>query len=334
MDEASNGWKLQRIAHRSWKFDDTIYTGRGIPSATALRPLIKPRALPLGSFQRLPLEILWKVLAFLTYADIEAFRKANSSARNHVVLWPMYRTLLLNIPSLLRVLSLTNLNHSFTLSEIYSVLTDPSCYFCHRFGAYCFLPGLLRCCQYCVEYDYDLMPISRNLARREFLILDESALAALPQMKTIPGQYRTSPLGWFPAEDANPVISSRTLARRIGQARPTPEDLVVEQAVKNHQRYTAVVPLPYLEPKARSLEVGVYCRGCKWLADRHHSLIEVIGRPISSEEIGKDFSEKEFKLLKSLDVCPCVILAERLYRSEELLEHMKSCDEAQRMLRL
>ena len=146
----------------------------------------------LGNVQ-LPMEILLMILSAIPYDALLAFMAVNSTALSIVMAIREFRILNKYGRNVLRMLSKVHLQNCFSIVDVCEVFTSPSCSYCTSFGAYVFLPGLVRCCQSCAESDWRLIPVSKNLAQHNFsnagFNLTPQMVANLPVMKTIPGTY-------------------------------------------------------------------------------------------------------------------------------------------------
>ena len=173
--------------------DETVLSAP--PNHTSI--LHQPReAVPSLGNVILPLEILHMVLLSMPYPALRAFMAVNSAAFNIVMAMPEFRILSKHGRNVVRMLERVRLHNSFSTANVYEVFTSPSCTYCGSFGAYVFLPGLLRCCQNCAENDYRLLPISKSLAKKKIndggFNLTPQMLDNLPMMTTQPGTYASS----------------------------------------------------------------------------------------------------------------------------------------------
>ncbi|KAL8788057.1 MAG: hypothetical protein Q9195_007471 [Heterodermia aff. obscurata] len=145
---------------------------------------------------KLPIEILRMVLLAMPYEGLVAFMAVNSAAFNLVTAIAEFRILNKYGGNVLRMLSKVHLHNCFSTADVYEVFTSPSCSYCPSFGAYVFLPGLVRCCQNCAERDYRLIPIIKGNAQKKVdhagFNLTSQMVANLPVMMTIPGNYAAS----------------------------------------------------------------------------------------------------------------------------------------------
>ena len=170
--------------------DEIVPSKIGNPNYNIHQP--REAVASLGNFN-LPLEILLMVLLAMPFETLLAFMAVNSAAFNMVMTIPEFRILNSYGRDVILMLSRVHLESCFSIADVYEVFTSPSCSYCVSFGAYVFLPGLVRCCQNCAESDYRLIPISKSLARKQIddggFNLTLQMLANLPVMATLPGTY-------------------------------------------------------------------------------------------------------------------------------------------------
>ena len=188
---------IPHLTYTNLSFKSDIISSPSKPSFNSLcvsllnRP--KPRNEPssLGNI-KLPNELLNMVLLALSFKTLMAFMTTNSSARHTVLAMPAFHNLVQHGYKILRTL-LRIRPLEFPIGRIHDVLTNPSCVYCANFGGYVFLPGLLRCCQWCAEKDKRMIPITKNTvqntARYSDYKLKARSIADLPVMESLPGRY-------------------------------------------------------------------------------------------------------------------------------------------------
>ncbi|CAF9935600.1 MAG: hypothetical protein HETSPECPRED_009841 [Heterodermia speciosa] len=187
---------------------------------------------------KLPIEIIRMVLLAMPYKDLVAFMAVNSAAFNVVVAMTEFCILNKYGGNVLRMLSKVHLQSCFSIADVYETFTSPSCSYCVSFGAYVFLPGLVRCCQNCAERDYRLIPISKNSAQKKIhdagFNLTSQMVDNLPVMTTIPGYYAAS--------SSEPAGKSRYKKQVHLLSRPLAEAAMIKRILQD-------------DPKARLPEI-------------------------------------------------------------------------------
>ena len=156
-----------------------------IQSSTLKRLMPTKKRPSLGSIT-LPNELLLMVLLALPYESLMAFMIVNSTATGLVSAISQLRLVRTLAGNILYLLWKAQLHDYFSISAVYTLLTTPSCSYCNSFGAYVYLLGLVRCCDFCSRVDSRLVPITKNMAQKKHrnfgFNLTGRTLATLPVM--------------------------------------------------------------------------------------------------------------------------------------------------------
>ena len=113
----------------------------------------------------------------------------------------VYENITLYAQDILATLSENGLGGCFSIMDLHEVLTNPYCAYCPRphpsFGAYVFLPGLVRVCEHCAIKDPRCVgldeerakkPKRKNYEDREYGLSEES-IKQLPKMTVEIGSW-------------------------------------------------------------------------------------------------------------------------------------------------
>lgn len=283
--------------------------------------------------ENLPLEVLCSIFSYLPLPDLRKFRATNSRACVLVSSDTHFQSVVTNAPDLIAALYGVDLASQFSLGRIFDVLTQSRCEVCDRFAAYVFLPGLQRCCQRCVVYEDDFVPVALDLAVKycEFEIEKESA-RRLPRMLFEDVRVYTQVNrygGSLCYQDVRPYVVSKAEARRLRVPIPTNISFRIRP---ERPDYDAVMSVPCLQPEQSGGGItedrGYHCLGCAKATCRGETLNcggcqrsrqGGIDEPISIGWIG-------------VPSCRVAMESNRLYSKAEILDHVSKCINVQDLL--
>lgn len=272
----------------------------------------------LGDLHRLPYEILIAIVKMCTYKDVENIRVLNSAARNLVnSFWP-YEAIRGGAPGLLWALEKTGLSSKFTLNALCRTFGSQSCEICGRFGDFCFLPTLTRCCHTCGLYNPELQPMTIYDAWATFKC-PLHIMSTLPQMTSIRGEY-SGVLGSRPQPHIGGVLIGKRWAREVG----TPETVVTttQRDIERRRRCASLVKLFHQDLKTRRGTDGWLCQGCIALRNECTSTGHACRTIVSSEY----FTPEELTNIgNGGGGSPCEELALRRYNDEDFFNHVLDC---------
>lgn len=280
----------------------------------------------LGNLAKLPPELLHMVFSHMTCADLEALHSCSTGGRMTVLAFPWYQNLLRHAPTMLSILKYTQLDRSFTITQIYEVFTSPLCTVCGHFGGYIFLPSFTRCCITCAETEPRFLPITAYRARLEFGVKDQRIFDSLPHSIHIVGHYSSLAGLSHPRHlyqglklySREMVERFRDPKHRIETVRYSQEHVVGDNSVKAYQRYTTLTPLPCFMPKSASIERGRYCAGCDLRAKDHRACPGM---------------DNFCRFTGRRNQCLIITRQDRLYDSQQILSHLQDCEAAHHLLK-
>ena len=326
---------------QSLRYDKLIFNPPADdPWPLTMEPRARNETTSLGRLDRLPLEILHMVSRSISYLDAINLGRTNSAATSVLLSLPEYKNLTQHAPEILNGLQITELAQHFTLLQVYNVLTSSRCTFCRRFGGYVSLPSLQRCCVACGEHHIELMPISRNVARRDFGV-DRKTIKTLPQMHTVRGVYGTSDgRTHFYVKDL--VLVSQDVARSNGCRTQHEKTIFANDMSRVSQRHMAIAPMAYLNLKSGKTETGLRCKACVTAFGEHYNCGGTCneGRFHEGEWLFlaqchgtffKDDPSLKWSLERDMSLCPNGIACDRLYSSTDFGNHFEECTGAQKL---
>ncbi|KAI1774679.1 hypothetical protein F4818DRAFT_418575 [Hypoxylon cercidicola] len=254
----------------------------------------------LGSFDRLPLELLHDVLLRLDMYSLFNFRQTNLGSRRMVDSLKQYQMVVSHGLNLLCALLRTRLANSISLFEFYDALCTKACTLCGEFGGFISLLTWTRCCFKCLQEAPETQVQSLAFTRKQ-LRLTKAEIRQLRSFKTLPGIYSM--------EDS--VRKSRITVVSIRQA------ILVSGRHPHGQAYAPLAKtgrdnkfnfmgscaLPYYARRTGKVEHGMSCAGCQLAIEKN-----IIG--CRSEKWAFEARDK-------------------VYAQDSFLEHFRWCEQAQ-----
>ncbi|KAK7990124.1 hypothetical protein PG989_010439 [Apiospora arundinis] len=226
-----------------------------------------PPIASLASFDNLPAEVLIMILSDLDIMSYFRFRQVNRGARLLATgLTKEYLAVATHGLEGLRGLLRGNLDHRFTIPDLYRTLVTRDCALCGDFGGFLYLPSNTRCCYRCIHVSADLALLSTTSFCRFAKVTPSEAEPHIlgAAIRTVPGHYSTEDT---PAKRTQYLVSVRdgldALASR-GVARPAWRKYPIHDSdgTPIEQRRMACTTLPWYDPDTSQAEGGVCCKGC------------------------------------------------------------------------
>jgi hypothetical protein len=251
----------------------------------------------LGILEGLPDEILLMALVELDIRTLTDFRRLNKRAMQIVNSIPEYNLVLETCPNLIRGLLSTGLGSQFSCKDLAETLTGYECETCGDFAGYTNIFTCKRVCFLCFtgisrEPSPEYYPLTASEAARKFGV-PRAFFASVPSLKSIPGTYtcdenvRMTRLTLFDHETARRMSiehhgsaeamekhvaerSQKTLEayeRRVEQGNYAVRGLIRAGldggSVADARRYMAIVHTPWVVKRAKTVERGFHCGGCR-----------------------------------------------------------------------
>lgn len=141
-----------------------------------------------GNLNALPLEMLHRIFVMLDFASLSSIFRTCLRGAACVESLPEYRDLMRHAPKALAALGRTGLVRLHSAARIHDSLRSKDCESCGDFGPFLFLPTCKRCCYLCLQENQSFWTVPLSVAVECFQ-LSPSEAQALPQMRSIPGQY-------------------------------------------------------------------------------------------------------------------------------------------------
>ena len=212
----------------------------------------------------LPFELLHQIFYYL---PIEALSHLLSLSRRMylaVTAHQAYPIILNHLRPLIRVLRLTYLLSSFSLSHLLSALYTAECAACNHATEYLFLPSLKCGCYTCIRSHDSFMPIKPSAVRRWYG-LRRKDLVGVPQMRTLVGTYCQNPDGLDEWRSQRDILMDGGLIQRktveLGKFKEAPV-VSLRKVSPSMRRPLASIHFPSMNPQTGEEEIYVRCAGC------------------------------------------------------------------------
>lgn len=266
---------LQVVTYHWYEADNSMIYSEMAKSSGLDHVAPATASISTGALNRLPLEVIHNILGCLDIATIGSFRCLSWSTRLLVDLFPQYRNLAIHASSVLRVLYSTNLASTYTVGQLYAVLTNDRCICCEAFGPYLSLVTCERCCISCI-YDPKIAPITLSTAVSVFGLSKSEIEKKIFVVTTLPGIYTIGRREWKRKMKAVSVAKVLALAvKRINKTPFREEDVTkFNKKARNLTRnpirhlnhpitFMVLTPIPHLNNRDHRTELGIWCRGCE-----------------------------------------------------------------------
>ena len=281
-----------------------------------------------------PYEIFEMIAAHLDVQSLRNLSATSSQMHNFVASLKKYQVIQNHLPGLLSLLTRTLVLPYFSITQIYSVLTNEECTACGRFGGLVFLLTMQRCCSQCAINKLQFSPMTPTAATRKHG-LSKSALNTIPKLHGIPGNYGNG-RGNIKLYKGKHVMVSRGDAQRLGKIAQKEE--CEDRAGFEHvyQRNMCLAPVPVLRPQTGFVDQGRQCFGC-WRAWEEHDELEdgcnfCSGLLPDGTELDVEvIDSKVLEEYKNKIMCSCKYgtQRDRLYSQESIADHIAQCPNAQ-----
>lgn len=340
------------LARLSYRHDCLLRAMISIPSSPNPPNLtLATRISSVGILDRLPPEIVSLILGMLDVQSAARFSRVSFQGRALVLSQYAYRDLAMFVPRVLSALGRLGLAHLHSIDQLHGALQSERCATCIEYGAFLFLPTCERCCWECLRYHPSLRLISLKEAKRYFG-LSERHLRRLPICRIIPGTYGLAAtpapdhgtlvaakaamdLGLKVHEGSTGKLA-QIMARRCKSAKLLVTGRYLQGAggsavTAAHQGRDALmmpsqgnipnddyfgmasIPFPSLSKSSRTIESGLWCRGCEFTFSRYAT--ERVPRNVVSAMVPSD-----------CDPLRVLLGLERRARSREsFLDHIGHC---------
>lgn len=277
--------------------------------------------------ERLPLEILHRILSLGTPADLVALGSTSSSCYEAVRSLPSWKALTTHAAQALKALSATRLLNHYPLKQLHDTLRSECCMCCGAYGAYLYLLHCTRRCYKCILYPRKNRAVPVTFARNWFKTYERKP-KGLIELHAVPGSYGRDGLKGGGVKTL--VCAEQTM--ELCGIFDHPECEAHERRFRMWMGYDnrlcvfrSCVPFPSLSGAgAGSVEHGIWCRGCEdtW----HWSLRS--GRPISgpmNAEGPRDTAYSAAGFREHCLVCPGIaeFKSPDYLRVKELVPHWK-----------
>lgn len=231
----------------------------------------------LGPLDKLPIELLSKVLLELHVPALIAFRCVNRTTVAIVDALPGFRRVVETCVDVIRAIVATKATF-FSFDTLYRRLSTRDCVKCGSFGGYLYLVTCERVCLSCFTDDDAYCPVTKSRARR--MGMNKDALKSLPHVLSVPGTYPLTisdrrfgkRITLFDRDAVQQRVQTHKWAAITGWMRegiqtvkllsryPHRRDLR-EGIPEISRRYMAIVSAPHFG-MGEDVDWGVHCLGC------------------------------------------------------------------------
>lgn len=219
----------------------------------------------LGSFERLPIELLHDILSRLDMRSVLNFRQTNLGARLTLDSFDQYQMVVSHGLNLLCALLRTRLATSISLFDCYDALCTKACPLCGEYGGFVSLLNWTRCCFECLQRAPETQVRSLHSTRvsQKELGVPKAKIKQLRSFKTLPGIYsmaesvtncRTTVVSAYQLVLMSERDSHAILARTREEA---------ERGRREKLNFMGSCALPYYDRRSSRVEHGVSCAGCQ-----------------------------------------------------------------------
>jgi hypothetical protein len=215
----------------------------------------------LAALDRLPGELLVRVLLALDIPTLTAFRAVNRHAMQTVDSLYEYATVVQNCPDILRAILALDAR-TYGLERLFDTLCRTSCRRCPEFGGLIHLYSCERTCESCACHIANT-PVSAEEAARITNLSHTHLRAVYPCIRSLPGYYGYKKPD---QEDMNPVRERLLLFD--SPALPGAMRMLLPDNDDRNTRFMGVISAPYFEEspdggKKHVANWGYYCAACR-----------------------------------------------------------------------
>lgn len=306
-DEALSKSQLEKFTYQITTEDYTLdYNLPAQSDLPGLRPHRKPPVFNLGVLDKLPLELVQELLAFLDLCSLAQFRRVNRRALNVVDCIPQYKTITTYTPLALQCIRAVGTGQWISCNTLYEKLCTAECEECGDFAGYLYILTCVRICFLCLSRNIKYTPLRPSQAEAKFG-LNAKVLRNLPRMKAVPGKYSPKqkniqePLVLVDMESAKQegillhgsasvmrqhvyntynqmwqeklkldksCIEEETQMLRFHHLRAQLKEYRFDGTPANPLRFLAIIRIPWFNRVSQELEWGFHCIACQ---DSYHS---------------------------------------------------------------
>ncbi|KAJ5735588.1 uncharacterized protein N7483_000713 [Penicillium malachiteum] len=290
------------IRTSSWYYKDPVLAVIYYPpreyaavSLSLANPFQRPSSNGLGSLDRLPLELLFKIFYSLDMRSLLKFRQANLISREMIHYLTQYDKIAVHALNPLCALLRTGLAVHVSLLEFYNALCTKTCSFCKEFGGFICLPIWKRCCFECMQ-DSPETQLQPLYAMQEQFSIPESKLERkqLRLFDYLSGVYTMNET-IYDSKYRQTLVSLHQLALVCKRKSTPPKDQSIRKHPPEPYNFMGACALPYYDKSTGEVDSGLRCAGCL-IARRY----EIISRSRMELEYGVS-SEKAFTRADYLD---------------------------------
>lgn len=262
--QKSTSCPLVASSYEEFKRTETI----GDSLRTAI--INNPPAASLGDLYRLPHEIVAMIVPHLDVLSCFRFRQLNRLARQLCTeLVKECQVIITHGLGALRGLLRGNLNHRFTILDLYCVLTTRDCVLCGAFGGLIYLPSALRCCYPCIMKADELhvQDLNTFCEQAGVSLVEAQRILVGSTLRTVPGPHyeicrqhsnpeTVRPEYLISAKEALEELATRDLLRQ-----PVSLSKMASENDCCSPRSEASTELPWYNSHTSKAEPGVCCEG-------------------------------------------------------------------------
>ncbi|KAK7923664.1 hypothetical protein PG985_007735 [Apiospora marii] len=257
-----------------------------------------PPVASLGDLDRLPREIVAMILPHLDVLSYFRFRQLNRLARQLCTeLVKEYQVIVTHGLQGLRGLLCGNLDHRFTILDLYRVLTTRDCVLCGAFGGFMYLPSALRCCYPCITTADELLVLDSAVFYEQagVSLADAQPILVGSTLRTVPGPYDKSDQQDKPENDRPQyLISAKEALEELAAHGLLHQPTSLSKMASEHQQFStrsmASTALPWYNPHTSEADDGVCCEG----EQGDYEWTEHISDRIERAKLDRSFPTEEF----------------------------------------
>lgn len=148
---------------------------------------------PLGSLDKLPLEIRQQILSETTLSALTTCRCVSRGFCHAIGNLPQYKDVMTFAPCSLRAALSIEVAPHITCIDLHNVLCRKECNACGKFGAFLYLLRCERVCYECVKDNDDYLPLKPTHAMQKTATKPKDfRIYPVPTARCLPGQYDRS----------------------------------------------------------------------------------------------------------------------------------------------
>ena len=220
-----------------------------------------------SQLDRLPLELLIKVLLQLDIPSLTRFRCLNRRAMALVNSVHEYTAIIKHCPNIIRAIVSIQAD-AFDCSTLYRTLCTSRCATCNRFGNYLYLIDCRRVCYFCFTRRVEYFPLTSREAYKFFTKPQSKAessrklleLANPPSILSLPGRYCSAcvmKVGGLRVKRLQLYDRRAVVQSLAGSGLPK-----LDKTTTEPKRFMAIISAPVLLDAGLQVDHGFFCLGC------------------------------------------------------------------------